>query len=302
MDPEQEGGVEKLNAEFSSLCSNNKCKIALLMLGNPAPGGNNILDGLLKYKAYRKDATLVGYWNGVEGIKEDTLVEITEESFAPYRNLGGYDYLGQSTERLRSDSYDVVIESCRKHELTGLIIVGATHSMTDTIGLAEELLKQKVPTGVVAIPATLDGNIRHAFFQCSLGFDTASKVYSQLIGNMLTDSASAIKYWYFIRLMGKNPSHLALECALKTHPNMVLISEECALQGETLPDIISRIADLVVERAAEGKNFGTVLIPEGLLSHISAFKHLMAELNSLLVQCKSDEEKEKLFEDADHIK
>lgn len=163
-----------------------------------------------------------------------------------------------------------------------------------------------MPTGVVAIPATLDGNIRHRFFQCSLGFDTAAKVYSQLIGNMLTDSASAIKYWYFIRLMGKDPSHLALECALKTHPNMVLISEECAFRGETLPDVVTRIADLVAARAAEGKNFGSVLIPEGLLSHISAFKHLMAELNGLFAGCQSAQDRahlsEKLFEDTSYIK
>ena len=115
----------------------------------------------------------------------------------------------------------------------------------------------------------------------SLGFDTSTKVYSQLIGNMLTDSASAIKYWYFIRLMGKDPSHLALECALKTHPNMVIISEECAYRGETLPDIVNRIADVVQERAAQNKNYGSVLIPEGLMNHVSAYKHLIDELNSL---------------------
>ena len=228
------------------------------------------------------------------GLRDDALVNITEESFAPYRNLGGYDYLGRSSERLAADLYGRAAESCRKHGITGLILVGATHALTDAAGLAEEFLRRKVTTGVVALPATLDGNIRHQFFQCPLGFDTAAKVYSQLIGNMLTDSASAIKYWYFIRLMGKDPSHLALECALKTHPNMVLISEECAFRGETLPDVVSRICDLVAERAAQGKNFGSVLIPEGLLSHISAFKHLMAELNALFSNCQTPEEKHAL--------
>lgn len=124
----------------------------------------------------------------------------------------------------------------------------------------------------------------------SLGFDTASKVYSQLIGNMLTDSASAIKYWYFIRLMGREPSHLALECALKTHPNMVIISEECAFRNETLPDVVNRIADVVTERAAKGKNFGTVLIPEGLMAHISAYKQLIVELNDLFKECQTSQE------------
>ena len=140
----------------------------------------------------------------------------------------------------------------------------------------------------------------------SLGFDTTSKVYSQLIGNMLTDSASAIKYWYFIRLMGKDPSHLALECALKTHPNMVIISEECAFRGETLPDIVNRIADVVQERSAQNKNYGSVLIPEGLMNHVSAYKHLIDELNQLFSVCKTLEDKQalsqKLYKDTDSFK
>ena len=126
----------------------------------------------------------------------------------------------------------------------------------------------------------------------SLGFDTTSKVYSQLIGNMLTDSASAIKYWYFIRLMGKDPSHLALECALKTHPNMVIISEECAFRNETLHDIVLRIADVVQERANHNKNYGSVLIPEGLMNHVSAYKHLIDELNELFAECVTHEDKQ----------
>lgn len=144
---------------------------------------------------------------------------------------------------------------------------------------------------MIVVPAAIDGNIRHNYFQAIIGFDTASKIYSQLIGNMLTDSASAIKYWYFIRLMGRDPSILALECGLKTHPNMVIISEECAYRGESLPDIVRRIADLVVDRAALGKNYGCVLIPEGLLSHVSAYKHLIQELNVIFREHMQDEDK-----------
>ena len=186
------------------------------------------------------------------------------------------------------------MEAVKKHGLTGLVLVGATHTLTDGARLSEYFLSNNIETSVVVIPATLDGNIRHNYFQCSLGFDTASKVYSQLIGNMLTDSASAIKYWYFIRLMGKDPSHLALECALKTHPNMTIISEESSYRTETLIDIVDRICDVVVERANQGKNYGSVLIPEGLLSHISAYKHLIEELNGLFKNCKNDNEKEDL--------
>mmetsp|Transcript_36969 Transcript_36969/g.56635 ORF Transcript_36969/g.56635 Transcript_36969/m.56635 type:complete len:226 (+) Transcript_36969:2383-3060(+) len=188
-----------------------------------------------------------------------------------------------------------MVTACvNKHGINGLILIGATHTLTDGARLTNHFLKNKIPCNVVVVPATLDGNVRHNYIQMSLGFDTASKVYSQLIGNMLTDSASAIKYWYFIRLMGKDPSHLALESALKTHPNMVIISEECAFRGENLPDIVNRIADVVEERSTQGKNYGTVLIPEGLLAHLSAYRHLLNELNSMFQHCKSEDERHEL--------
>jgi len=144
------------------------------------------------------------------------------------------------------EEFPLIAQSCKKHEVTGLVLVGATHTLTDGARLAEYFLANSHETKIVVIPATIDGNIGHSILQTSLGFDTAAKVYSQLVGNMLTDSASAIKYWYFIRLMGKDPSHLALECALRTHPNMVIIAEECASRGETLSEIVDRISDLVV--------------------------------------------------------
>lgn len=190
--------------------------------------------------------------------------------------------------------YETLDERIKEHNITGLILIGATHTLTDGARLTNHFLDKGIKCNVVVVPATLDGNIRHKFIQTPLGFDTASKVYSQLIGNMLTDSASAIKYWYFIRLMGKDPSHLALECALKTHPNMVIISEECSFRGENLPDIVNRIADVVEERANQGKNYGTVLIPEGLLSHISAYRHLINELNQLFHHCESISDRQKL--------
>lgn len=222
----------------------------MLQLGNPAPGCNNIIDGLLKFQMQCKGVNLVGFLNGVDGILNNNVFTIDEESFAPYRNLGGTDYLGRSSERMLPDIFDQVATCMSANGITGLVIIGATHGVTDGARLSEFFLENKIHTKVVVIPATLDGNVRHNFIQMSLGFDTASKVYSQLIGNMLTDSASAIKYWYFIRLMGKDPSHLALECALKTHPNMVIISEESAFRGETMPDIVARIADVIEERSS----------------------------------------------------
>jgi diphosphate--fructose-6-phosphate 1-phosphotransferase len=182
-------------------------------------------------------------------MKEDVM-QISEESFQGFRNLGGYDYLGRSHDYLRSPTeQEQAANLCQKYKLTGLVMIGATHTLSDACSLSNYFLAKSVPTRVIGVPATVNGNIRHNFISTSIGFDTASKVYSQLIGNMLTDSASAIKYWYFIRLMGRDPSHLVLECAMQTHPNLVIISEESANRGETLIDIVNRICDIVAERA-----------------------------------------------------
>ena len=169
-------------------------------------------------------------------------------------------------------------------------MIGATHTLSDACSLSEYFIANGVETSVVGIPATVNGNIRHSFISTSIGFDTASKVYSQLIGNMLSDSASAIKYWYFIRLMGRDPSHLVLECAMQTHPNLVIISEECSHRGETLIDIVNRICDIIAERANQGKNYGCVLIPEGLLNYVAAYKNLIDEINQLFANCNSRKE------------
>ena len=293
----QEDTVEQMNQYFQSQKPGSvQNKIGIVILGNPAPGMNNIIDGFLKFQSIRKNTTLIGFVNGLEGLLSENMMTICEDSFAPYRNLGGCGYLGMKQEHIPKDDMEKIAEVCKKHNFTSLIVVGATHTLTDAVTLSEAMLKSKSHCGVIAVPSTIEGNIRHGFFQCSLGFDTTSKVYSQLIGNMLTDSASAIKYWYFIRLMGKDPSHLTLECALKTHPNVVIISEESAYRGESLMDIVHRICDVIAERASQGKNYGSVLIPEGLLSHISAYKNLIVELNNLFADCKTSEEQTKLAE------
>lgn len=160
-------------------------------------------------------------------MKED-YIEMTRETFKNHLNLGGIDYIGRGPDQLRTaEERKKAAEICQKLGLTGLILVGATGTLTDGVYLSQYFVEQKIDTSVICIPCTVDGNIHHRYIQTSIGFDTASKVYSQLIGNMLTDSASAVKYWYFIRLMGKEPSHLTLECAMKTCPNMVIVSEEC---------------------------------------------------------------------------
>lgn len=182
-------------------------------------------------------------------MKEET-IEINEDTFKPFRNLGGYDYLGRTHDYLRTEvEQKQAAKLCRELDLTGLVMIGATHTLSDACALSEYFVEHDVPTRVIGIPSSVNGNIRHNYVSTAIGFDTTSKVYSQQIGNMLSDSASAIKYWYFIRLMGRDPSHLVLECAMQTHPNLVIISEESSSRGETLIDIVNRVCDLVTERA-----------------------------------------------------
>jgi len=211
-------------------------KIGLVYMGRQAPGVNNVVDGLLRFKAQQKrEIQLLGFINGVDGLLKEDFEIMTRDTYQYFNNLGGIDYIGRGFDELRSDyQKQKAAEVCTKLGLEGLVLVGATTAMTDAAYLSEFFLLNKVQTRVIVIPGTVDGNIHHKYISSAIGFDSASKVYSQLIGNMLTDSASAVKYWYFIRLMGKDPSHLALECALKTCPNMVIVSEESNNAKETL--------------------------------------------------------------------
>jgi diphosphate--fructose-6-phosphate 1-phosphotransferase len=278
--------------------------IGIVYSGRQAPGGNNIVNGLLEFKKRNGNTKLFGFLYGTLGMFNGNYIEITEENFALYKNQGGYDFLGRSVDKIRSEEeLKKTKEICEKLNLNGLVIVGATHSLTDSLLLTEYLLANKVKTSVIAVPCTVDGNISHPLFETAIGFDTASKVYSQLIGNIMTDSASATKYWYLIRLMGRDPSHLVLESALQTHPNYVIISEECSQRGQNLDDIVNDICDVISERANQKKNFGTILIPEGLLAHLPHFKTLIEELNEIF--CKNIEKEDisyKLLHDESFLK
>lgn len=251
-------------------------------MGRQAPGVNNVVDGLLRFKDQKSKVELIGFINGVDGLLNNDFVPMTRETFKNYVNLGGIDYIGRGFEQIRDDECrEKVAAACKKLSLTGLVCVGGTQAMTDCAHLSNYFLKQKVETSVIVIPGSVDGNIHHKYISSSIGFDSASKVYSQLIGNMLTDSASAVKYWYFVRLMGNEPSHLALECALNTCPNMVIVSEESNSNKETLDKIVNRICDTICERASQDNNYGCVLIPEGLLKHLSSFNQLIEEINDI---------------------
>lgn len=310
------GNTNLLENEILENFSDKDLRIGVVYNGRQAPGGNNIIDGLLKFqennlKKNKINIKLIGFLFGTLGMFDENYIEITNENFSNYKNHGGFDYLGRSVDKVRNkEELEKTKKTCENLNLDGLIFIGASHTLTDSLLVTEYFRENNVKTNIISIPCSVDGNLKHPLFEACIGFDTASKVYSQLIGNIMTDSASATKYWYFIRLMGRDPSHLVLECALQTRPNFVIISEECEERGQNLKDIVNEICDVIAKRAEVNKNFGTVLIPEGLLGHLPHFKTLIDELNEVFLKeelkNKSENNKnsigEKLLTDINYLK
>ncbi|CAG9324391.1 unnamed protein product [Blepharisma stoltei] len=258
-------------------------KIGVFYLGRQTPGAHNVIDGLLLALESRPDSELYGFLDGNIGLFNKNYFKITAKNFLPYRNQGGMDFLGRSGDAIRgAEQFRKVKETCEQLDLDGLVVVGATHSLTDAAYLADYFITENVKTKIIGIPASIDANISHRLFETTIGFDTASRLNAQMVGNMITDSASAIKYWYFVRLMGRDPSHLVLECALQTHPNAAIISEFFKQEGYTLIDIVKYIADIVCERASMKKHFGTLLVPEGLTLQISHYRELISDIGVLM--------------------
>lgn len=256
--------------------------IGVVYLGRQAPGAHNVIDGVL-LALEKSGGKVYGFLGGNLGLLNQSYFLVTRENFAPYKNTGGMDFLGRIGDSIRgNEQLEKVKNTCRSLSLHGLIIAGGTHAITDAAYIAEYLLISGEKTKVIGVPLSVDNNISHELFESTLGFDTASKVNAELVGNMMTDSASATKYYYFIRVMGRDPSHLALECALQTHPNLVIVSEFHKNEGDTLVDIIKQIADVIQERSKLGKLFGTLLVPEGLIQQLSHFRELINEINSLV--------------------
>lgn len=268
-------------------CKNKELRIAIVYSGRQAPGGNNVVNGLLEFqKAMKKrfDVILIGFLGGNIGMTEGKYIYINECNFSMYRNTGGYEFLGRSSEKLRTnEDLAATLKVVTDLDLDGLLMVGASHTMTDALLLSNYFLSKQCKTSVMAVPVTIAKNVCHpTLLEAVVGFDTTSKVYSHLIGNIMTDCSSTPKFWYIIKLMGREPSHLVLECALQTHPNCVIISEDVAQRQLNIDDIVNNICDIVVKRHNENKNFGTVLIPEGILLHLPLFSALIEELNGVL--------------------
>ena len=258
--------------------------VGVILSGGQAPGGHNVICGLFDgLKKLNPENKLYGFLGGPSGLIDHKYVLLTSDIIDEYRNTGGFDIIGSGRTKLEETwQFDKGVEICKQLDIRAIVIIGGDDSNTNACVLAEYYKQKNVGIQVIGCPKTIDGDLKNAQIETSFGFDTACKTYSELIGNIQRDANSAKKYWHFIRLMGRSASHIALECALQSQPNICLISEEVEAENYTLNDIVDYIVNIIVARAEAGLNFGTVLIPEGLIEFIPAMKKLIQELNDIL--------------------
>ena len=275
--------------------------VGVILSGGQAPGGHNVISGIFDgIKAINKESRLFGFLNGSSGLVDHKYIELTEDIINEYRNTGGFDMIGSGRTKLEEESqFEKGLQICKKLGIKAIVIIGGDDSNTNACVLAEYYLKHNSGVQVIGVPKTIDGDLKNEMIETSFGFDTATKVYSEVIGNIERDANSAKKYWHFIKLMGRSASHVTLECALKTHPNIALIGEEVEQKNQSLDDIVTYIANVVKARADKGMNFGTALIPEGLIEFIPAIKKLIQELNDMLAANQKEFDK---ISDNDKIK
>ena len=264
--------------------------VGVILSGGQAPGGHNVVCGLYDaLKATSQDNVLYGFKNGPAGLIEDNYIIFDDEYINQFRNTGGFDIIGSGRTKLETEEqFAVVAEVCKKHGITAIVIIGGDDSNTNAAVLAEYFAAHNTGVQVIGCPKTIDGDLKNDDIECSFGFDTATKTYSELIGNIERDANSAKNYWHFVKVMGRSASHVALECALETQPNVCLISEEVAAKKMSLSQIANYIADSVEKRAANGMNFGVAIIPEGVVEFVPEFSSLIHEINDLLAGSKAD--------------
>ena len=258
--------------------------VGVILSGGQAPGGHNVISGLYDgLKKLNPKNKLFGFLGGPSGLVDHQYVELTKEIVDEYRNTGGFDIIGSGRTKLEEEwQYEKGTEICKQLGINAIVVIGGDDSNTNACVLAEYYSQKKTGIQVIGCPKTIDGDLKNEMIETSFGFDTACKVYSELIGNIQRDANSAKKYWHFIRLMGRSASHITLECALQSQPNICIVSEEVEAKNMTLNDVVEDIVKAVVNRAKHGLNFGTILIPEGLIEFIPAMKTLISELNDLL--------------------
>lgn len=271
--------------------------VGVILSGGQAPGGHNVISGIFDgIKKINADSKLYGFLGGPGGLVDHKYVELTAEIIDEYRNTGGFDIIGSGRTKLEEvKQFDQGLQIAKDLKLNALVIIGGDDSNTNACVLAEYYAKINSGVQVIGCPKTIDGDLKNEMIETSFGFDTATKVYSELIGNIQRDANSAKKYWHFIKLMGRSASHIGLECALKTQPNITLISEEVALKKETLKEIVDYIAGIVAKRSGNGENFGVALIPEGLVEFVPEMKNLISELNDLLAEGTNTEKEFKIL-------
>ena len=270
--------------------NNAKINVGIILSGGQAPGGHNVISGLFdEVKKLNPENRLYGFLMGPGGLVDHNYIEITAENLQAYRNTGGFDMIGSGRTKLeKEEQFEKGLEILRKLDIKAVVIIGGDDSNTNACVLAEYYAAKQYGVQVIGCPKTIEGDLKNDQIETSFGFDTATKTYSELIGNIERDCNSARKYWHFIKLMGRSASHIALECALQTQPNICLVSEEIESKDQTLNDIVEYIAGVVAYRAEQGNNFGVVLIPEGLIEFIPAIGRLIQELNDLLAAHGAD--------------
>ena len=265
--------------------------VGVILSGGQAPGGHNVISGLYDaLKATNKDNVLLGFKGGPDGLLKNDYVEFDDAFIDAYRNTGGFDIIGSGRTKLETkEQFAIVAENAKKNGLTAVVIIGGDDSNTNAATLAEYMAANNTGIQVIGCPKTIDGDLKNEDIEASFGFDTATKTYSELIGNIERDANSAKKYWHFIKVMGRSASHVALECALETQPNICLIGEEVAAKKMSLAQITNQIADAVEKRGNNGNNFGVAIIPEGIVEFVPEFSKLIAEINELLAGSKTEE-------------
>ena len=284
-------GLPKVSFEKGEKANaGRKMNVGVILSGGQAPGGHNVICGL--YDALKKanpESRLFGFIGGPSGILEDKYIVMTDELIDAYRNTGRFDIIGSGRTKLETrEQFAVCSEVCKKHDISAIVIIGGDDSNTNAAVLAEYFRAEGQDICVVGCPKTIDGDLKNESIEASFGFDTACKTFAELIGNIERDANSARKYWHFIRLMGRSASHIALECALQTQPNICLIGEEVEAKNQSIEEITNYIADIVAKRAADGKNFGVILVPEGLIEFVPSLKLLIAEINDLLAKTEDE--------------
>ena len=266
--------------------------VGVILSGGPAPGGHNVIAGLFDaLKKANPQSKLIGFKGGPSGLIKGQYIELSSEILDQYRNTGGFDIIGTGRTKIETpEQFEESLENAKKLSLDALVIIGGDDSNTNAALLSEYFFQRGAPITVVGVPKTIDGDLKNEWIETSFGFDTATRVYSELIGNICKDASSSRKYWHFVKLMGRSASHITLECAFQTRPNVALISEEIEEKQMSLSQVVEIIANTIAARAAKGENFGIVVVPEGLIEFIPEIKKLIAQINDIIATSEAEYE------------